>query len=300
MTERARALADLYAELRPRLFGIAYRMVGGVAEAEDIAQEAFLRLHRAQEAGTSVDNPPAFLTTVTTRLAIDHLRSARARREQYAGPWLPEPLLADERDAGQHGELAESLSMAFMVVLERLSPVERAVFLLHDIFGYSYGEVAVIVGKTEANCRQLATRARRHLAQDRPRFDASPARRAELAARFLAACQQGDLDGLVGLLAADVAATFDAGGKAPAPPRPIVGRLAVARALIAIAANAARLGYRAVPTPVNGQPGALFLDPAGLVVGALEVDVDAGMVRAIHAVTNPDKLGHLGPAISAG
>ena len=290
MTETTRSTADLYAELRPRLFGIAYRMLGGVAEAEDVVQEAFLRLHRAQEEGTAVDNPPAFLTTVVTRLAIDQLRSARARREQYVGPWLPEPLLADERDVGEHAELAESLSMAFLVVLERLSPVERAVFLLHDIFGYGYHEVAAIVGTSEANCRQLAARARRHVAEGRPRFDASPARREELAARFLAACEKGDLDGLLGLLAEDAAAYFDAGGKAPAPPRPIFGREQVARVVIGIAAKVAKLGHRAVPARVNGQPGAVFLDASGAVVGVVEVDVADGAVKAVRSVTNPDKL----------
>jgi RNA polymerase sigma-70 factor, ECF subfamily len=290
VTETDRSTAGLFAELRPRLFGIAYRMLGGAAEAEDVVQEAFLRLHRAQEEGTAVDNPPAFLTTVATRLAIDQLRSARARRERYVGPWLPEPLLADERDVGEHAELAESLSMAFLVVLERLSPVERAVFLLHDVFGYGYDEVAAIVAKSEANCRQLAARARRHVAEGRPRFDASPARRDELAARFLAACEEGDLDGLLGLLAEDAAAYFDAGGKAPAPPRPIFGRAQVARVLIGIAANVARLGYRAVPSRVNGQPGAVFLDGSGAAVGVVEVDVADGAVSAVRAVTNPDKL----------
>jgi RNA polymerase sigma-70 factor (ECF subfamily) len=293
VTDTTRSTADLYAELRPRLFGIAYRMLGSVAEAEDVVQEAFLRLHRAQEERTAVDNPAAFLTTVTTRLAIDQLRSARARREQYVGPWLPEPLLADERDVGEHAELAESLSMAFLVVLERLSPVERAVFLLHDVFCYGYDEVAGIVGTSEANCRQLAARARRHVADGRPRFDAPAARRDELAARFLAACEKGDLDGLLAILAKDAAAYFDAGGRAPAPPRPIFGRERVARVVLGIAAKVASLGHRAVAARVNGQPGAVFLDQTGAVVGVVEVDVADGAVRAIRSVTNPDKLAHV-------
>ncbi len=194
---------------------------------------------------------------------------------------------------GEHAELAESLSMAFLVVLERLSPVERAVFLLHDVFGYGYEEVAPIVGTSEVNCRQLAARARRHVADGRPRFDAPPARREELAARFLAACEKGDLEGLLGLLAEDAAAYFDAGGKAPAPPRPIFGRERVARVVLGIAVKVARLGHRTVPARVNGQPGAVFLDQAGAVVGVVEIDVADGAVKAIRSVTNPDKLAHV-------
>jgi RNA polymerase sigma-70 factor (ECF subfamily) len=215
------------------------------------------------------------------------------RREQYVGSWLPEPLLTDERDVGEHVELAESLSMAFLVVLERLSPVERAVFLLHDVFGYGYDEVAAMVDKHEANCRQLAARARRHVAEGRPRFDASLARREQLATRFLAASEQGDLDGLLGLLAEDAAAYFDAGGKAPAPPRPIFGRERVARVVLGISAIIARLGHRAVPARINGQPGAVFLDAAGTTVGVLEVDIANGAIEAIRSVTNPDKLAHI-------
>src|SRR3954451_12370792 len=195
------AVTDVYEELRPLMFSIAYRMLGSAAEAEDIVQEAFLRFHRATDEGEEVESPRAWLSAVTTRLSIDHLRSARVRREKYVGTWMPEPLLTDSvPDVAQHVEAADSLSLAFMVVLESLSPVERAVFLLREVFGYDYDEVAEVVGKSEDNTRQLAVRARRHLEDRKPRFEASRERREELAERFFAAAQEGDTDGLVELL----------------------------------------------------------------------------------------------------
>src|ERR671937_1358628 len=189
-------------ELRPLLFSIAYRMLGSAGDAEDVVQEAFLRAERAEAEGARIESRRAFLTTVTTRLAIDQLRSARARRETYIGPWLPEPLLtSNEPDAAEHAEMADSLSMAFLVLLETLSPVERAVFLLREVFEYGYDEIAQIVGKTEANCRQIFARARRHIEASKPRFEPSAGEREELARRFFAACEQGDMEGLLELLA---------------------------------------------------------------------------------------------------
>src|SRR3954471_334089 len=215
--------AETYEALRPLLFSIAYRMVGSVAEAEDIVQEAFLRHHRAvQEEDVEVQTPKAYLSAITTRLAIDHLRSARVRRETYVGPWLPEPLLTDPGpDPSEQAELADSLSLAFLVLLESLSPVERAVFLLREVFGYGYDEIARIVGKSEDNARQLAVRARRHIDERRPRFEADRRARQELAERFFAAARDGDVEGLEQLLAQDVVMYGDGGGKAPAAGRPL-------------------------------------------------------------------------------
>jgi RNA polymerase sigma-70 factor (ECF subfamily) len=217
--------------LRPRMVSIAYRMIGSVSEAEDIVQEAYLRVHRELRAGTQVESEQAYLTTVTTRLAIDHLRSARVRREEYFGPWLPEPLVDEVApDMAEHADMADSLSMAFLVILETLSPVERAVFLLHDVFDYGYDEIAEIVDKSEPNCRQIAARARRRVDAGKPRFEVSRQRRDGLAEQFFAACGAGDVDGLVGLLAADAAFYGDGGGKGQGFPRPIFGRERVTQA----------------------------------------------------------------------
>ena len=214
-----------YEELRPLLFSIAYRMIGSVSEAEDIVQEAFLRIHRAEAEGTRIESPKAYLSAVTTRLSIDHLKSARVRREQYFGQWLPEPLLTDDAapDAAAHAETADSLSTAFLVLLESLTPVERAVFLLREVFDYGYDEIARIVDRTEDNCRQLYVRARRHVDEGRPRFEASRKHRDELVERFFAAAERGDLAALEEMLAADVVVYGDGGGKAPSWPQPISG-----------------------------------------------------------------------------
>src|SRR5881392_3327186 len=194
-----------YEEQRPLLFSIAYRMVSSVSEAEDIVQEAFLRIHRAEAEGTKVDSPKAYLSAVVTRHSIDHLKSARARREQYVGQWLPEPLLTDSApDAAAQAETADSLSMAFLVLLESLSPVERAVFLLREVFDYPYEEIAETIGKSEDNTRQLAVRARRHVEEGKPRFEADKKARDELAGKFFAAAEDSDTDKLLKLLADDV------------------------------------------------------------------------------------------------
>lgn len=301
---RARAtrelqVGDLYQELRPLLFSIAYRMVGSVGDAEDIVQEAFLRFHRATREGEVVESPKAYLSTVTTRLGIDHLRSARVRRESYVGQWLPEPLLTDEApDIAQHAETADSLSLAFLVLLESLSPVERAVFLLREVFGYGYDEIARVVGKSEDNCRQLAVRARRQVDAKKPRFEASRQRKEELARRFFAAAAEGDAEGLIGLLAADVVAYGDGGGKAPAFPKPVFGRERVARLFAGLRGRAERLRVATLRSAaVNGQPGAVFFDPEGQPVLVVSLDIADDQVQAIRAVSNPDKLQHLGRAL---
>ncbi|HEY3034240.1 MAG TPA: RNA polymerase sigma-70 factor [Streptosporangiaceae bacterium] len=282
-------------ELRQAAFAIAYRMLGSVADAEDVVQEALLRYHRKARDET-IDSPVAFLTTVTTRLAIDSLRRARARRETYAGPWLPEPLLTDQApDVAEQAETADSLSLAFLVLLESLSPVERAVFLLHDVFDYGYDEIAGIVRESEDNCRQLAARARRHVEEKRPRFETSRQERERLAAAFFAACEAGELQALVGLLSHDVVLYGDGGGKAPAAPKPVFGREKVIHLLMAIATQSRKAGIRARPAEVNGQPGALFTDRPGRIVYLMSLDIADGLVQTVRSIVNPDKLGHLGP-----
>ena len=292
---RERRVTDLYEELRPYMFAIAYRMVGSVSDAEDIVQEAFLRFHRATSDGEVVETPKAYLSAVTTRLGIDHLRSARVRRESYVGQWLPEPLLTDEgSDVAQHAETADSLSLAFLVLLESLSPVERAVFLLREVFGYGYDEIARVVGKSEDNCRQIAVRARRQVDAKKPRFEASRQRKEELARRFFAAAAEGDAEGLLGLLAADVVAYGDGGGKAPAFPQPVFGRERVTRLLLGGSERARQLRVSTLqPAEINGQPGAVFFDPEGQPVLVVSLDIADDQVQAVRAVSNPDKLSHV-------
>jgi RNA polymerase sigma-70 factor (TIGR02957 family) len=294
--------ARLFEELRPAAFAIAYRMLGSVSEAEDVVQEAFLRLHRMLREGERVESPRAYLSTVVTRLCIDQLRSARARRERYVGEWLPEPLLAsDEADPARHAEVADSLSLAFLVLLESLSPEQRAAFLLREVFDYPYDQIARIVGKSEDNTRQLVTRARRQVQEGRPRFEASRERREVLARRFFAAAVDGELEALEELLAHDVVLHGDGGGKAPALAHPVHGRAKVARTLLAWFRAAARIGGVSLQAAeVNGQPGALLLDPEGRLVTVLSVDVADGQVQAIRSIVNPDKLRHLGPTANPG
>jgi RNA polymerase sigma-70 factor (TIGR02957 family) len=295
--------AELVAELRPTAFAVAYRMLGSVAEAEDVVQEALLRVHRAVEAGERLESPRAYVATVATRLAIDELRSARARRERYVGEWLPEPLVGDAPldDPARHAEMADSLSLAFLVLLERLTPEQRAVFLLREVFDYGYGEIAAIIGKTEDNTRQLATRARRHVAERRPRFEASRERRDELARRFLAAAQEGDLAALEALLAEDVELHGDGGGKVPALARALHGRNRVARTLRNWARQGAKLGFASMEAvEVNGQPGAVILGQDGSVLSVMALDIADGQVQAIRSIVNPDKLHHVVQAATLG
>ncbi len=280
--------AETHDELRPYLFAIAYRMVGSVVEAEDLVQEAFLRYH---EAGVEAASPKAYLAAVTTRLAIDHLRSARVRRETYPGEWLPEPLVDDQ--AVRHAETADSLSLAFLHLLEKLSPVERAVFLLREVFDYPYDEVAAIVGKSEDNCRQILTRARRHVDAGRRRFDVSREEREEVARRFLAAWEEGDTEALVRLLAADAAVHGDGGGKAPSVPVPLVGAERVAKALVGWGRRARERGFRHRPALVNGDPGLVFHDAAGRAVWVAAFEIEDGVVVAVRSILNPDKLSHV-------
>jgi RNA polymerase sigma-70 factor (ECF subfamily) len=285
-----------FADLRPLMFSIAYRMLGSAVEAEDIVQETFLRYHRTLAEGTVVESPKAFLSAVTTRLSIDHLRSAKVRRESYVGVWLPEPLLTDRRapDPAGLAEAADSLSMAFLLVLERLNPVERAVFLLHDVFDYPYEEIAEIVDKTEANCRQIAARARRHVAAERPRFNPPAEESADLAATFCAALTEGDLDQLVALLVEDAAVYGDSGGTRPSWPKPITGQAAVARLLAGLGESIRAIGLSARPAEVNGGPGAVVRDAAGGLVNVFSLEVDHGKIGVVRSVINPAKLRHLG------
>jgi RNA polymerase sigma-70 factor (ECF subfamily) len=299
MTDRERLLD----ELRPGAFAIAYRMLGSVSEAEDVVQEALLRVHQALDAGEQIASPRAFVATVTTRLAINELRSARVRRERYVGEWLPEPIITDGHDdPARHAETADSLSLAMLVLLESLSPEQRAVLLLHDVFGYGYPEITAIVGKSEDNVRQLATRARRHVTQRRPRFHTTREQREELARRFFAAVEHGDLAGLEALLAHDVELTGDGGGKVPALARTLRGRNRVARTLInGIRQATARLPAMSLrPVEVNGGPGALILDEQQRLIGVWALDIAGGQITSISAIVNPDKLTHLGPVADIG
>jgi RNA polymerase sigma-70 factor (TIGR02957 family) len=287
----------LYEELRPGAFAVAYRMLGSVSEAEDAVQEAFLRLHRSLEEGERIESPRAYLSTVVTRLCIDQLRSARARRETYVGEWLPEPLLAGaDDDPALHAEVADSLSLAFLVVLESLSPEQRAAFLLREVFDYPYNRIAEIVGTSEVNARQLAARARRHVQERTPRFEASRERRDRLAESFFAAVEEGDLGSLEELLAHDVVLHGDGGGKAPAIARAVHGRTRVARTLVAWVRAGDRLGGLSVRrVEVNGHPGAMVLDREGGLLAVWALDIADGQVQAVSSVVNPDKLRHLGP-----
>ena len=289
-------------ELRPSAFAIAYRMLGSVSEAEDVVQEGFLRLHRAREGGERIESPRAYLSTVVSRLSLDQLRSARVRRETYVGEWLPEPLVASaDEDPARKAEMADSLSLAFLVLLESLSPEQRAAFLLREVFDEPYDRIAEIVGTSEQNARQLATRARRHVEERRPRFEASREQREELATRFFAAAEEGDLEGLEELLAHDVVLRGDGGGKAPALARAVHGRARVARTLMAwvrAGARCRRLHIRR--EEVNGQPGALFFDSEGKLISVMVLDVAEGQIQGVSWIVNPDKLRHLGPVADLG
>lgn len=286
-----------FQELRPLLFSIAYRILGGVGEAEDAVQETWLRY---EATATEPDSVRAYLSTTVTRIAIDVLRSARVRRERYVGTWLPEPLLDDPYDdPARAAELADSVSLAALLLLERLSPLERAVFVLREVFDFGFPEVAAAVGRSEAACRQLASRARRHMAAGRPRFEADRRERDELAARFFDALREGDLDGLRGLLATDVSMVGDGGGKAPQLARAVVGAENVARLLASVVPRMAGIEVTFEPHELNGQPGAIFYDRDGRVLHTLTLDVLNGRVHTIHTVINPDKLTHMGPVADA-
>lgn len=275
---------------RSRLFGVAYRLLGSASEAEDMVQEAFLRWHQA--ARRDVQNPVAFLTTIVTRLCLDFLKSARARRETYFGPWLPEPLLTED---GNLAERLESISTAFLIALERLTPLERAAYLLHEVFGYSHGEVAVILKRETAACRQLHARARKALVQARPRFEADPAEHRHLVESFVAACQAGDLEALVALLAPDVVARSDGGGQAGAAGRTLLGPREVGRLYFGLARNAPASVKFALHS-VNGYP-AIVVSDAGVLLSVIQVTVWQGRIAAIDTMLNTDKLRHVATAL---
>jgi RNA polymerase sigma-70 factor (TIGR02957 family) len=285
-----------YSEFRPLMFSIAYRMTGSISDAEDIVQEAFLRLTRVLRDGATIESPKAYLATATTRLAIGHLRSARVRREAYVGAWLPEPLVEDtDPGPAERAEMSDSLSMAFLVLLESLTPTERAVFLLHEVFGYDYKEIAEITGKSEPNCRQILVRARHHVDEGKPRFEASREQRDEVARRFFDAAGGGDMNGLLELLAPDVVLIGDGGGKGQATREPMHGPLRVARFIQGLFRRAEKEGAHGVPALVNGQPGAVAYDAEGRVIGVFALDIADGLVQTVRSVVNPDKLQHLGP-----
>jgi RNA polymerase sigma-70 factor (TIGR02957 family) len=285
-----------YTEYRPLMFSIAYRMTGSVSDAEDIVQEAFLRASK----GVDVAAPKAYLATITTRLAIDHLRSARVRRESYVGTWLPEPLIGtgfgDESDPAELAETSDSLSMAFLVLLESLAPAERAVFLLREVFGYDYKDIADATGKTEAACRQIFTRARRRIDEGRPRFETSRAEGEELTSLFLAAAGGGDMTSLLERLSPDVVFYGDSGGRGETTfISPVFGRDQVAAVVRLQVERTLQLGASLRPTWVNGQPGVLACDADGGLIAVIAFDVLDGQVQAIRTVANPEKLRHIGP-----
>jgi RNA polymerase sigma-70 factor (ECF subfamily) len=273
---------EVWRDQRRRLFGIAYRMLGSVTEAEDVLSEAFVRFQQAE----GIEQPAAWLTTVTTRLAIDQLRSAKAQREVYVGPWLPEPIVAD--DPADQITLGEGVSMALLVVLETLSPAERAVFVLREAFGYEYDEIAAIVGRSTAACRQLAHRAREHVAARRPRFDADPAHGREIASRFLDACLGGRIEDVVALLDPDVVLVSDGGGIARAARHPIIGAANAARFLVGIIKAAPRHSSLRIMS-VNGGPGAIAETPDGP-VAVMALDFVGDRIAAVRIVANPQKL----------
>ncbi|MFI1707465.1 RNA polymerase sigma-70 factor [Streptomyces griseoruber] len=286
-----------FEELRPLLFSIAYRILGSVGEAEDAVQETWLRFDGSSTRPTSTK---AFLSATVTRISIDVLRSARVRREEYVGPWFPEPLLIDPyQDPARSAELADSVSMAALLLLERLSPLERSVFVLREVFGFGFDEVAAAVERSEAACRQLLVRARRHMQAGRPRFEADRQERQELATRFFDALREGNVVGLRDLLAADVSMVGDGGGKAPQLARAVIGAENVARLLASVFPRMARLDVTFEPHEVNGQPGAIFRDRDGKVLHTLALEVLDGQIQTIRSVINPDKLGHLGPVADA-
>ncbi|MET7301680.1 RNA polymerase sigma-70 factor [Embleya sp. NPDC005575] len=286
-----------FEELRPLLFSIAYRILGSVSEAEDAVQETWLRFDGSATRPTSTK---AFLSAVVTRISIDVLRSARVRREEYIGPWFPEPLLNDPyQDPARSVELADSVSMAALLLLERLSPLERAVFVLREVFAFGFADVAAAVGRSEAACRQLLVRARRHMEAGRPRFEADRGERQELATRFFDALRNGDVGGLQNLLAADVQLVGDGGGRAPQLARTVLGAANVARLLGTVFPWLLRVDVTLEPREVNGQPGAILRDRDGRILQALLIEVLDGRIQAIRGVSNPDKLGHLGPVADA-
>lgn len=288
-------MTDEMESLRRLGFSIAYRMLGSVTDAEEVVQEAFLRFYAAQQEGTVPQSPKSYFASVVTRLAIDTLRSARVRRETYVGTWLPEPLVNDQvPEPARQVELAESLSMAFMTILETLSPVERAVFLLREAFDYEYAEIAAIVEKNEENCRQILARAKKHLDAGKPRFEPSHNQRDAVARRFFDACREGNIEDFVNVLAEDVTFYGDGGGRVKAVIQPVLGRDRVFRLLKGFFTKGAEVGIHFRTVDVNGDPGAMVLDREDRLVNVVVLEIAGGEIVAIRSVANPDKLRHLG------
>jgi RNA polymerase sigma-70 factor (ECF subfamily) len=286
-----------FEQLRPLLFSIAYRLLGSVGEAEDAVQETWLRYAGS---ATQPNSTKAFLSATVTRVSIDVLRSARFQREEYVGPWFPEPLLTDPYENPERAaELADSVSMAALLLLERLTPLERAVFVLREVFGFSFPEIASAVERSEAACRQLAVRARRHVDAGYPRFEADRTAREKLAAKFYGALREGDVDGLQELLAADIQLVGDSGGKSPALSRSLTGREKVARTLASFFARLVQIDVVLEQCEVNGQPGAILHDRDNKVLVTLTLEMVGREIQTIRSVSNPDKLGHLGPVADA-
>jgi RNA polymerase sigma-70 factor (ECF subfamily) len=280
---------EAFEEHRPLLVSITYRMLGSLAEAEDVVQEAWLRWDRTDQ--TVIANSRAFLVRMTTRIAIDRLRQLKARRESYIGPWLPEPVLT-ERDVAEDVELAESVSLALLVVLETLSPLERAVFVLREAFSHSYAEIGAIIGRNEATVRQLARRARDHVAEGRARFDADQTTRQRVTEQFLAACNNGDLNALMAVLAPGVTVYADSGGRVRAPQRPVVGADKVARFFLAVWTKYPDWNLEVRLARVNDGPG-LIATADGKPIGALVLEIADGVIQSIDVIVNPDKLAGL-------
>jgi RNA polymerase sigma factor (sigma-70 family) len=291
-------LAETYAEHRRAALAVAYRMLGSFGDAEDVVQEAFLRLRSALERGIRPDDERAYVVRITTRLAIDHLRSARVRREQYVGPWLPEPAVEGLTDLADDAVLADSLSTAFLLLLERLTPEQRAVLLLRDVFDHSFAEIAEILGRTEESCRQLAVRARRRVRDERPRFHPARAEVEDLSTRFFAAARRGDVDGLVAMLAQDAEFVGDGGDSRRGVARVLTGPVQVARIVSAGVRRAVELYAELEPTWVGSQPAVLIIGPDGALIGVWSLVVAGAEVRAVHGVVNPAKLSHLGPVLT--
>ena len=283
---------DVFQAYRSLLFSIAYRMLGSVMDAEDGVQEAYLRWHKAIENGEVVQSPKTYLCTIVTRWCIDQLRAARAQREAYVGVWLPEPLVEPNApDLAEMAGLSESLSTAFLLLLEHLSPVERAVFLLHQVFDYEYGEIAKIVGKSEENCRQIARRARQHLSARRPHYAVPFEQREQLTHEFIRACVSGDMDGLLALLTDDVVFHSDGGGRVPAALNPIYGPSRVARLILGLQRKAPP-GLITRVAIVNGQPGIVNC-LNGVPFAVVALDIAEGRIQEIDLILNPDKLQHI-------
>jgi len=280
---------ESFADLRPYFFTVAYNMLGSVMDAEDVVQEAYLRWERA---GAGAESPKAYLTAVVTRLCIDFLRSAKVRREAYVGPWLPEPLvMAVSPNVEEDVTLSETLSLAFLVLLESLSPTERAVFLLRQVFDYDYAEIAAIVGKGEANCRQMMRRARQHIEAGKPRYDVPLKQQEALVAQFAEACVAGDLEGLINLLAEDIEVWSDGGGKVVAARKVVYGREMVARFLLGIM-RLAPDNAESQFAVINGQLG-IVARVNGRPVLVMALEVGNGRVQTIRNILNPDKLQHV-------